>query len=88
MYNLEIREHLYTVFKKLSKKNPKQLSIINKKIQQILKNPHYFKPLKFPMRNLRRVHVDKSFVLVFAIDESRKSVIIWDYDHHDRIYKK
>jgi mRNA-degrading endonuclease RelE of RelBE toxin-antitoxin system len=37
---------------------------------------------------MRRVHIDKSFVLVFSIDETEKTVIIEDYDHHDKIYKK
>jgi len=39
------------------------------------------------MQHLKRVHIDKSFVLVFSVDESNKKVIIEEYDHHDRIYK-
>ena len=40
------------------------------------------------MKNFRRVHIDKSFVLVFQIIEDRKMVKIEDFDHHDNIYKK
>ena len=86
MYNLEIREHLYTIFKKLGKKNPKQLEIINKKIEEIRLNPQHYKNLRRPLQHLKRVHIDKSFVLVFSVDESRKTVIVEDYDHHDNIY--
>jgi len=88
MYSLAIKKHVDSIFSKLSRKKSRQLIIINKKICQILKNPYHFKPLRAPLQHLRRVHVDKSFVLVYAIDEKRKTVIIWDYKHHDKIYKK
>lgn len=88
MYNLEVRSSVEEIFSKLTKKNPKQLKIINKKIYQIRENPHRFKPLHFPLAGMRRVHIDKSFVLTFSIDEKNKIVILEDYDHHDKIYRK
>lgn len=75
------------IFKKLSKKNPKQLEKITKKLEEIVKNPHRFKPLSNIMKGLRRVHFG-SYVLVFSIDEKNKTVILEDYDHHDEIYRK
>lgn len=75
-------------FFKLAKKNPKQLEIIHDKIEEIRFNPHHYKSLRYPLQLLRRTHIDKSFVLVFSIDESKETVIIEDYDHHDNIYKK
>ncbi len=86
MYSLEVRESVDRIFLKLARKNPKQMRIIDKKIQQVLENPHHFKPLKAPMQHLRRVHIDKSFVLTYSVDEKNKVVIIEDYDHHDNIY--
>ena len=71
----------------LSKKNPKQLEIISKKVEEIAKNPHRFKNLRYPLNNWMRVHIDKHFVLTFSINEKTKTVIIEDYDHHDNIYK-
>ena len=49
-------------------------------------DPYHYKKLSRPLQHLRRVHIDKSFVLIFSIDESKKLVIIEDYDHHDQIY--
>jgi YafQ family addiction module toxin component len=86
MYSLEVRESVDRIFSKLAKKNPKQMRIIDKKIKQILENPHHFKPLRAPMQHLRRVHIDKSFVLTYSVDEQEEVVIIEDYDHHDNIY--
>jgi YafQ family addiction module toxin component len=86
MYSLEVRESVDRIFSKLAKKNPKQMRIIDKKIKQILENPHHFKPLRTPMQHLRRVHIDKSFVLTYSVDEQNEIVVIEDYDHHDNVY--
>ncbi|MBU0627955.1 MAG: type II toxin-antitoxin system mRNA interferase toxin, RelE/StbE family [Nanoarchaeota archaeon] len=85
-YALDISEHLDKIFFKLSKKDKKQLEIINKKVNEILENPHRYKPLKGDMHGAFRVHIDKSFVLMFEIDEKDKVVRLLDYDHHDNIY--
>ena len=100
MYSLEIEEKVDKILSKM--KNSLRLEIINKKIQQILDNPQRFKPLRSKMFGLREVHIDKSFVLLYVIDEQRKIVRIvdlddfssrdrdrrsLDFDHHDNIFK-
>jgi mRNA interferase RelE/StbE/toxin YoeB len=85
-YGLFIPEELDKVFSKLVKKNKKQMQIINKKLRQILENPYHFKPLRGDMHGARRVHIDKSFVLIYEIDEQNKIVRLLDYDHHSSIY--
>ncbi len=85
-YSLEKKENVDKTFSKLMKKNPKQLEIIYKKLEQILENPYRFKPLRSDMKSYREVHIDKHFVLVYSIDESRKVVILKDYDHHSNIF--
>jgi len=88
MYDVELRKSVEEIFFKLTKKNPKQLETIYEKIQEIRTNPHHYKNLRRPLQHLKRVHIDKSFVLVFSVGESKKLVIIEDYNHHDKIYKK
>jgi YafQ family addiction module toxin component len=83
---LEVVKSVDKIFEKLGKKNPEQLEEINKKIQQMLENPHQFKPLRFPMQHMRRIHIG-SFVLIYDIDENRKIVTIRRYEHHDEVYK-
>lgn len=46
VYELEISEEADKKFRKLSKKNKKQLEIINKKVNEILKQPGHYKPLR------------------------------------------
>ena len=85
-YSLQISDELDKKFSKLSKKNKKQLDIINKKVEQILENLYHFKPLRGDMKGARRVHIDTSFVLTYEIDEENKMVRFLDYEHHDNIY--
>ena len=86
MYSYELRKSVEKIFFKLAKKNPKQLLIIEDKIKEIRQNPQHYKNLRKPLQYLKRVHIDKSFVLVFSVDENKKHIIIEDYDHHDKIY--
>jgi len=88
MYNLEVKEEADKIFRKLSKKNPKLLNILDKKIDKIIKNPqHNYKFLKKPLQTFNRIHIDKNFVLIFKINHIRKTTIIYYFDHHDNIYR-
>jgi len=58
------------------------------KIEAIIKNPYHYKPLRHDLKGLKRVHLEKSFVLVFEIDEEEKMVRFLDLGHHDEIYRK
>ncbi len=40
MYQYEFRESVEKILKKLAKKNPTQLTIIEKKIEEIIESPH------------------------------------------------
>ncbi|MBU0568245.1 hypothetical protein KJ693_03295 [bacterium] len=88
MYNYELRTGVEKTFFKLAKKNPGHLENIYRKIEEIRKDPSHYKNLRRPLQHLKRVHLNKSFVLTFSIDESKKLIIIEDYDHHDHIYQK
>lgn len=86
MHNLEVRESVDKIFKKLFKKDKVSFEYISKKILEIRENPYHFKPLKNPLQGYRRVHIG-SFVLVYSINERMKKVIIERYKHHDEVYK-
>jgi len=87
MYKLGFRDSIFKKLKKMQGKNKQALLRIEKKIEQIQSNPYRFKPLHAPYQNRRRVHIDKSFVLVYSIDEMKKEIMIEDYNHHDNIYE-
>jgi len=85
LYNLEIEEEVSKTFRKLLKKDRVQLEAINKKIIQILSDPCQFKPLKYPLAGLRRVHIG-SFVLIYQVIENPATVQIIKYTNHNEAY--
>ena len=88
MYDLDIKPEADEIFKKLAKKNRKQLEIIHKKIQEIRLNPqHIYKFLRKPLQTFNRVHIDNHFVLIFKINHQNKFIEIYYFDHHDNVYK-
>ncbi len=88
MYDSFIKEEADKIFKKLVRKNPKQLMMINKKIFDIRNNPnHSYKFLRKPLQSFNRVHIDKHFVLIFKINHVEKGMTIYFFGHHDVVYK-
>ncbi|MCK5768331.1 MAG: type II toxin-antitoxin system RelE/ParE family toxin [Candidatus Atribacteria bacterium] len=87
MYKLSVKESLDKKFKRLQKKDKEMLRFIDRKVQDILEDPYRFKTLRKPLQNKRRVHVGGSFVLIYEINEKEKIVTLFDFDHHDNIYK-
>lgn len=87
MYRLYISETLEAKLEKLKRGEKEVLIAISKKVPEILENPYHFKPLRHDLKGIRRVHILRSFVLIFEIIESEKAVRLLDFDHHDKIYK-
>lgn len=86
MYAYDITKSVEKLFFKLVKKDKNMLKIIEKKILEIIQNPNHYKNLRNPLQHLKRVHIGKSCVLCFAVDEARKVVVFEKFDHHDKIY--
>jgi YafQ family addiction module toxin component len=87
VYRLSIKEKLDKKFKKLQKKDKEMLRLIERKVQDILEDPYRFKPLRKSLQNKRRVHIGGPFVLIYEVNEEEKMVTLFDFDHHDNIYK-
>ena len=78
MYKLGINPELLEKLNKLRKKNTIQCEAIFKKAAEIKMDPHRYKNLNAPSNHLKRVHLDKHFVLVFSADEQSKTVVLED----------
>lgn len=88
MYNYELAPSLQKELNKLFKKDKKLYEIVMNKIEEIIKNPHHYKPLKYDFAGERRVHIMKSFVLKFEIDENMKIIRFIFFGHHDEAYRR
>jgi len=87
VYKLAIKEKLDKKFKKLHRKDKEMLRLIERKVKDILEDPYRFKPLRRPLQNKRRVHIAGSFVLIYEVNEEEKVVTLFDFDHHNNVYK-
>lgn len=90
MREYEIKPHLQRILKKLYKKNRFSYEAVMKKITEIMEseNPDHYKNLRHNMKDKKRVHIAKSYVLIFHYDKTKNHISFQDYDHHDKIYKK
>ncbi|MBE3121655.1 MAG: hypothetical protein IMZ53_03375 [Thermoplasmata archaeon] len=89
MRKYSIEERFKKKMKILFKKDKKRYSILLKKMEEILSCDEvtHYKNLRAPLQHLRRVHIDSHFVLVFRHDDASDTVLFYDLDHHDTIYK-
>ena len=88
MYSVEINPSCQKDIDKLCKKNPVLRESLEKKMNEIIQNPQHYKPLKYDLAGERRVHILKSFVLKFEINEQNKIVSFLFFGHHDEAYRK
>jgi len=86
MYNIEIKPSCQKNIDKLCKNNLVLRHALENKINEIIENPQHYKPLRHDLAGERRVHIMKSFVLKFEIDEKNKAVIFIFFGHHDDVY--
>ncbi len=87
MFSIEIKPKAYKKILKLQKKSPIRYLILKKKVNEIVSDTKSYKNLGSELSGLQRVHIDKSFVLIFKIDKNLQIVTLIDFDHHDNIYK-
>lgn len=87
-YGIEIKPSCKESISKSYRKNPVLEKAITNKMEQILENPYHFKPLMHGLAGERRVHILKSFVLKYEIDEANKTVVFLFFGHHDEAYKR
>jgi len=87
-YNIEIHPKCKEEIHKLCKKNPVLEKSLKNKMKEILQNPQHYKPLRHDLAGERRVHIMKSFVLKYEINEETKTVIFLFFGHHDEAYRR
>ena len=88
MYNYEIIPSLQRTLNKLWRKDKKMYEVVMNKIEEVIQNPQHYKPLKFELAGEKRVHIMKSFVLKYEVDEQNKKVTFIFFGHHDEAYKR
>jgi YafQ family addiction module toxin component len=84
-YSFEIKPDLMKKLRKIKKKDSLLFMRVQKKIFEIIEHPAHYKPLKYGMKSIRRVHFDPD-VLTFTVNEKEHLIEFLDFAHHDEIY--
>jgi mRNA-degrading endonuclease RelE of RelBE toxin-antitoxin system len=85
-FEVKLRKKLSIVFKKDSRR----YNILIKKIEEIIlsENIDHYKNLRKPFKDFKRVHINTHFVLVFKNDKIKDVIYFFDFDYHNKIYKR
>ena len=86
-YGCDIKPACRKAINKACRKNAVLRKILEKKIGEILLNPFHYKPLRNQLAGERRVHILKSFIIVFEINCDERKVVLLRFRHHDDAYK-
>ena len=90
LFSFDLSDKLKIIIAKLAKKDKKKAEIINRKIKEIVNSTsetiQHYKNLRYDLKETKRVHIDKSFVLTFKVDLENNFILFYDFDHHDNIY--
>jgi len=85
-WDLEVSIDFERDYRKLCRKNTGFRAAVDSKVEQILRQPEHYKPLRAPFQGVRRVHVGGSFVLLFEPIAGRRVVRLLRLVHHDEAY--
>ncbi|MDP7140725.1 MAG: addiction module toxin RelE [Candidatus Woesearchaeota archaeon] len=90
MFDFDISDELKIVIRKLAKKDRARVTILNKKIKEIISNDNTtidrYKNCRYDLKDYKRIHIDKSFVLLFKINKEKNIIYFWKLKHHDDVY--
>ena len=91
-FKYDFSDELEETLIKLFKKDRKRYETIMKKAEEIasrdLDTIEFYKNLRHKEKEFKRVHIDKSFVLLFKVFKEKKFILFDKFGHHDDIYRR
>ena len=88
MREFSIEDNLKKTLGKLAKKDRAMYEALMKKMEEVLtcEDVEHYKNLRSPLQDFKRVHIKRSFVLIFKHIKPDNKILFYDLDHHDQIY--
>jgi YafQ family addiction module toxin component len=91
-FDYDFTDSLEEILKKIYKKDKTMYESILKKIDEIVSRDlttiDFYKNLWSDLKEYKRVHIMKSFVLLFKVYKKKNFLLFVRLDHHDNIYNK
>ena len=89
-FKYDFSDELKKTLKKLVAKDRQRYEIIMKKVEEVVsRNPEtidFYKNLRHDLKDFKRVHIDKSFVLIFRVYRKENFILFQRFRHHEQIY--
>ncbi len=90
-FDFTLSDEAKEVVRELGKKDKTTSEAINKRIKQIISNDNstidHYKNLRNELSDYKRVHVAKSFVIMFRVFKDKNFILFDKIKHHDDAYK-
>ncbi len=91
-FTFDLSDELKATIAVLAKKDKATTEALHKKINQVIacdeKTIDHYKNLRYNLKEYKRVHVAKSFVLLFKVFRDKNHIIFDKFRHHDDAYKR
>lgn len=91
VFDFDLNKTLQKELKRLKKKNPKLVEVVKKKIKEIVRHDletiDHYKNLRSDLKQFKRVHIAKNFVLTFRVFKNKNLIHFELLKHHDDVYK-
>jgi len=90
VFEYAFSEELKKTLKKLYVKDKRRYEATIKKIEEVISRDSetidFYKNLKHHLKEYKRTHIDKSFVLIFKVFKKENFILFDRMEHHDNIY--
>jgi len=91
-FRYDFSDELEETLEKLFKKDRNAYETLMKKIEEVASRDEttieFYKNLRYDLKEFKRVHIAKSFVLMFKVFKKENFILFDKFRHHDDIYKK
>jgi YafQ family addiction module toxin component len=91
-FEYDFIDSLEDTLKQIYKKDKTMYESVLKKIDEIVSRDlttiDFYKNLRHDLKEYKRVHIMKSFVLLFKVFKEKNFILFVKLDHHDNVYNK
>jgi len=91
-FKYDFSDELEETLEKLFKKDRKMYEALMKKIEEVASRDEttieFYKNLRYDLKEYKRVHIAKSFVLFFKVFKEKNFIMFDKFGHHDDVYKR
>ena len=88
MFTFDITDSLQKKLKKLAKKDKVLAEIFYRKLKEVVnrneKTINYYKNLKSPLNEYKRIHLTDNYILLFAVEGNH--IVFVEIKHWDSVY--